>query len=105
MSTRSVVVIGCFLLAAFALHAGLSAVWPRGAARPLHVGHVQGDIVYRINASTTGVHKANGCRVECYEAFVLVYVDKSKEPTWTDNYVLSIPWRQIESMTLGPARY
>ncbi len=102
MSVRSAAVLGCLLLAAALLHAGLSAVCSRPAAKPLHTGSVQGDIVYRINANTTGTHKANGFRVECYDTFVIVYVDKQKEPTWTDNYVLVLPWHQIESMTLRP---
>ena len=40
--------------------------------------------------------------MELYDTFVLVYIDKQKAPTWTDNYVLPISWRQIESMTLLP---
>ena len=104
MSAKSAAVLGGFVLAASLLHVGLSAIWPRPEARPLHAGYVQGDIVYRVNATATGTHKADGLRVECYDAFVLVYVDKQKQPTWTDNYVLAIPWHQVESLTLRPDR-
>src|SRR5262245_25453713 len=101
MCVRSAVVLGCFLVAASVLHVGLSAAWP-WAAKPLRTGYVSGDIVYRIDATATGTHKADGFRVACYDAFVLVYVDKAKQPTWTGNYVLAIPWHRVESLTLRP---
>jgi hypothetical protein len=104
MSVRSAVILGGLVLAAAALHAGLSAAWPRASAWPLHAGYVQGDIIYRINPTTTGAHKADGFRVECYDEFILVYVDKRAQPTWTDDYVLAIPWDRVESLTLKPGR-
>ena len=99
MTTRSAVIVGVFVLLAVGLHAGISALRP---PRPLHTGHVNGDIVYRIDTNTTGRHKVNGCRVELYDTFVVVYIDKQMAPTWNDNFVLPIPWRQIEHMMLLP---
>jgi len=96
------VIVGVFVLLAAGLHAGMSAFWPPPRPRPLHTGRVSGDITYRINATTTSVHKVGGCRAELYDTFVLVYIDKQKAPTWTDYYVLPIPWRQIENITLLP---
>ena len=102
MTARSATVLGVFILIAALTHVGVSSVLPRAGPKPLHVGYVEGDITYRINPTTTGHHKVNGCKVECYENFVVVYVDKAKEPTWHDNYVLTIPWRNVESMLLMP---
>jgi hypothetical protein len=102
MTGRAAVVVGVFVLLAAGLHAGLFTLLPRPAPRPLHTGHVAGDITYRIDANTTGVHKVDGCRVELYDTFVLVHIDKQKAPTWTDNYTLTIPWHRIENMTLQP---
>jgi mannose/fructose/N-acetylgalactosamine-specific phosphotransferase system component IID len=102
VTTRSAVIIGVFVLLAGIVHAGVLTVWPKPALRPLHTGRVAGDINYRIDANTTSQHKVNGCRVEIYDTFVLVYIDKKTAPTWTDNYVLPIAWRQIESLTLMP---
>ncbi len=73
-----------------------------GASKPLHVGYVQGDIQLR-EANGIATEKCNGFKVECYDTFVVIYVDRKKEPTWTDNYVLTIPWSKIESLTLQPA--
>ena len=104
MTTRSAVVLGVFILIAALAHVGLPSVLPRAGPKPWHVGRVQGDIVYRIDPTKTSLYKANGCKVECYDNFVVVYVEKALKPTWTDNYVLTIPWRQVEGMTLMPER-
>jgi hypothetical protein len=100
VTTRSAVIIGVFVLLAVVVHAGVTALQPK--PRPLHTARVSGAITYRIDANTTSQHKADGCRVELYDTFVLVYIDKQKAPTWTDNYVLAIPCRQIENLTLLP---
>lgn len=102
VTARSAVIIGVFVLLASGLHAGITSLRPPPAPRPLHAGYVSGDITYRIDASTTGRHKANGCRVEGYDTFVLVYIDRQKVPTWTGNDVLPIPWGRIEHLTLLP---
>jgi len=111
MTARSAAVLGVFILIAALAHVGLRSVLPRSGPtlprsgpKPLHVGYVQGDIIYRMDPNRTSRYKVNGCKVECYENLVVVYVDKAKEPTWTDNYVLTIPWPQVESMTLMPER-
>jgi hypothetical protein len=102
VTTRSSVIIGAFVVLAAVVHAGVLAVQPKPAPRPLHTGRVSGEITYRIDATTTGQNKVDGCRAELYDAFILVYIDKQKAPTWTDNYVLAIPWRQVEHLTLLP---
>lgn len=109
MTHKSAVVVGLFVLLAAGLHAGVSAFsspvpGSKGAVsqRPISTGIVVGEIVYRIDDNTTGKHKADGCRVELYDRFVLVYIDKEKVPTWTDNYILPIQWNKIEHMTLLP---
>jgi hypothetical protein len=104
MTTRAAAVLGVFILIAALAHVGLTSDLPRAGPKPLHVGYVQGDIVYRIDPTKTSLYKVNGCKVECYENLVVIYVDKAKEPTWTNNYVLTIPWRQVESMTLMPEK-
>jgi hypothetical protein len=70
--------------------------------RPLRVGYIQGDLLIR-EANGIAHSKCDGFRVECYETFVVVHVDRTKQPTWTGNYVLTIPWSKIEHMTLQPA--
>lgn len=94
-------IIAIAILAGAALHPVLLLIAPAPAPAPLHVGYVQGEI-HRREASGVAHLKCHGFRVELYDAFVLVFVDKSKEPTWTDNYVLTIPWDQVEHMTLRP---
>jgi hypothetical protein len=71
------------------------------APRPIREGFGVGAISVREKDYTTEL-KCNGCKVECFDRFVVVHVDKSKEPTWTDNYIKVIPWEKIESMTLLP---
>jgi hypothetical protein len=102
MTIRSATVIGVFILAAALSHAVITSTLRRPGQKPLHVGHVSGEIVYRIEPASTGRYKADGCKVECYESFAVVYLDRAKEPTWTGNYVLMIPWQRIESMMLQP---
>jgi hypothetical protein len=67
------------------------------------VGYIQGDLLKR-EQNGISHSKCDGFKVECYESFVVVYVDSAKQPTWTGNYVLTIPWNKIEHMTLQPAR-
>lgn len=105
MTTRSATIIGVFVLLAAGLHAGLQSVLATSRptrSAPLHTGYVQGKIIYRISPTSTGEHRADGSKVEMFENFVLVYIDKQKNPTWGNNYVLAIPWHDIEDMTLQP---
>ncbi|MHC4406489.1 MAG: hypothetical protein ACYTG0_43240 [Planctomycetota bacterium] len=94
-------IIAIAILAGAALHPVLSLIVPTPAPAPLHVGYVQGEI-HRREANGVAHLKCDGFRVEIYDTFILVFVDKSKEPTWTSDYVLTIPWHQVEHMTLMP---
>ena len=69
--------------------------------KPLRVGYVQGDLLLR-EPNGIAHSKCDGFKVECYESFVVVHVDREKQPTWTGDYVLTIPWSKIEHMTLRP---
>ena len=93
------VILGIFIVAASASHALLSS---RTAAVevPVRVDTVVGEIHVREQGGVAHL-KCNGFRVECYESFVVVYVDKEKEPSWTGNYVLTYPWSKIEHLTMA----
>jgi hypothetical protein len=69
--------------------------------KPLRVGYIHGDLLIR-EQNGIAVSKCDGFKVECYESLVVVHVDRAKQPTWTGNYVLTIPWNKIEHMTLKP---
>lgn len=97
MNTKQSLLLGAFILVAAISHALLSVDRPQ----PLHVGIVQGDIQVK-RANGISHLKCNGFKVECYESFVVVYVDREKVPTWTGNFVKTIPWSKIEYMTLAP---
>ncbi|MBW3542314.1 MAG: hypothetical protein KY476_18765 [Planctomycetes bacterium] len=100
MKTVHAWIIAAAIVVAAALFTVLPLVMPASAA-PLHVGHIQGELLRREGTATAHL-KCDGFRVELYDTFILVFVDKSKEPTWTDNYVLPIPWEQVEHMSLMP---
>lgn len=93
------VILGIFIVVAAASHALLGS---RIAATtpPLHVDTVVGEILVREQGGVVH-HKCNGFKIECYESFVVVYVDKEKEPTWTGNVVLTYPWSKIEHLTMA----
>jgi len=97
MKTIQVIIIGACILVAAITHALLRPNRPM----PIQTGYSQGEI-WKQEAAGIAHLKCNGFRVECYESFVVVHVDKEKEPTWTDNYVLTIPWDKIEHLTLMP---
>ncbi|MFK7737074.1 MAG: hypothetical protein AB8B50_13645 [Pirellulaceae bacterium] len=98
MNTKQSVVLGAFIVVAAISHAILSAKPPQ----PLLVGTVSGDIHVRQDANSVAHLKCNGFKIECHESFVVIYVDKEKEPTWTANFVKTIPWSKIEYLTLTP---
>lgn len=95
---RSVCVLGACLIIAAVLHAWL----PRssGTSQPIHIGTVVGDVHVRERPTRVSHLKLGGCRAECYETFVILYIDKSKQPTWTGNYVKVVPWSKVEHLTL-----
>lgn len=70
------------------------------ANKPICVGTVTGDVHVRTSPTSVSHLKLGGCRVECFESIVVVYIDKEKQPTWTGNYVKVIPWSKIDHMTL-----
>lgn len=81
------------------------AVLVRSAPRvhtSLLSGYVQGEVWKRENGGIAKL-RCNGFRAELHETFVAIHVDKDKEPTWTDNYVVTIPWSKVERLTLLPA--
>lgn len=95
---RSVCVLGACLIIAAVLHARL----PRSSStsQPIHRGTVVGDVHVRESSTRVSHLKLGGCRAECYETFVVLYIDKSKQPTWTGNFIKVIPWTKIEHLTL-----
>tara|TARA_R110002072_G_scaffold302710_2_gene487870 strand:+ start:506593 stop:506949 length:357 start_codon:yes stop_codon:yes gene_type:complete len=95
---RTVCLLGTFIVVAAVLHAMISM--DERSNQPLHVGTVSGDVHVRESPTRVSHQKFGGCQVECFESFVVVYVDKTKQPTWTGNYVKVIPWSKIEYMTL-----
>ena len=97
MKTIPAVIVGAFILVAAMAHAILYPSHPV----PIQTGHVQGEILKQEPQGIAHL-KCNGFKVECYESFVVVHIDKEKEPTWTDNYILTIPWSKIEHLTLMP---
>jgi hypothetical protein len=68
---------------------------------PIKTGYVQSDVLKKADNGIETL-KCNGFKVECYDSFVVIHVDKAKEPTWTGNYLLVIPWSKIENLTLMP---
>ncbi len=103
MGTKQALVLGvCLIVAAIGhsvastLLAGRSplAVREGYATSSLHVQEIEG----------ISELKCKGCKVECFDRFVVVYVDRAREPTWTGNYILVIPWDKIKSphLTLLP---
>jgi hypothetical protein len=96
---RHALVVGTFMVIAAVLHACISG--GSASATPLHVGTILGDVHVRSSPTSVSHHKLGGCRIECFESFVVVYIDKEKQPTWTGNYVKTIPWSKIEYITLA----
>lgn len=86
------------ILVASVLHAWISL--GGGSHQPIHTGSVVGEVHVRESPTRVAHMKLGGCQAECYEAFVILYVDRSKQPTWTDDVVKVIPWSKIEHLTL-----
>jgi hypothetical protein len=103
VTTKQVVILGLFVLLAALVHAGLSGTLLAPSPRPVRVGVVSGEILERQPVGVAHL-KCDGFKVECYESFVVVHVDRAREPTWTGNYLLTIPWSQIEHLSLAPER-
>lgn len=100
MGLQNTIILGIFIVAAAVSHAAISSrtvVTPK----PLHVGTVVGEIHTNEREGVISHHQCDGCRIECYESFVVVYVDRSKVPSWTGNYVLTYPWSKIVHLTLA----
>ncbi len=93
------VILGIFIVLAAASHSLLSSSIA-ATVPPLHVDTVIGEIHVREQGGVVH-HKCNGFRIECHESFVVIYVDKQKEPTWTTNVVLIYPWSRIEHLTMA----
>ncbi|MBX6313055.1 MAG: hypothetical protein IRY99_09100 [Isosphaeraceae bacterium] len=79
----------------------MTALASKSAPRPIREGYGVGSMTIQEKDYFTEP-KCNGCKVECFDRFVVVYIDKSKEPTWADSYIKVIPWEKVESMTLLP---
>ena len=95
MKATSAIVLGVFILIAAIGHALLVRSTPKALAS----GYVQGE-VWKQELNGIAKLKCNGFKVDLYDAFVVIHVDKSKEPTWTGNYILTIPWNKIEYLTM-----
>lgn len=96
---KSTVIFGLFIIVAAVAHAMITSRVSTTVG-PLHVGVVVGDVLVREQGSVAH-HKCNGCRIECYDSFVVVYIDRIKVPSWTGDYVLMYPWSKIEHLTLA----
>jgi hypothetical protein len=68
---------------------------------PLVSGSIQGEVWKREGDGITKL-RCNGFHAELFDRFVVIHVDHRKEPTWTDNYVLTMPWSKVERLTLLP---
>jgi hypothetical protein len=106
MNNRSTIGFGiCVVLSALG-HGrhGLLVKLSSTAIRPLPLvsGYIQGEVWKREDGGGIAKLRCNGFHAEFYETFVAIHVDKSKEPTWTDNYVVTIPWSKVEHLTLLP---
>ncbi len=97
MKTTSAIILGVFILVATFCHALLV----KPAWKPLASGYIQGE-VWKQEPGGIAKLKCNGFKAELYDSFVVIHVDKSKEPTWTGNYVLTLPWNKIEQLTMMP---
>lgn len=102
MTRNAAWIIAGAIVLGFALHATIPLIVVPLHHSPLYAGYIQGEVWVRESPSSVAHEKCNGFRVECYESFVVIYVDCKKEPTWTGDYVLTIPWHKIENMTLMP---
>ena len=99
LTTHNAIFLGTLIFIAAVSHALISRT-SGTATQPLFVGTISGELLVR---ETNGVAqlKCNGFKIGCYESFAVVYVDREKEPTWTGNFVKTIPWSKIEYMTLA----
>ena len=97
---RNTITLGVFIVAAAVSHAAISSRTV-ATSKPLYVGTVFGEIHISEREGVISHHKCDGCRIECYESFVVVYVDRTKVPNWTGNYVLPSPWSKIAHLTLA----
>ncbi len=98
-SLRNTIILGIFIVIAAVSHAaiGFKAVT---TSEPLYVGTVDGEILVDEQGGVAHT-KCNGFRIECFESFVVVYVDRTKEPSWSGDYVLTYPWSRIVHLTLA----
>ena len=69
--------------------------------KPICEGYGVGSMTIREKDYFTEL-KFDGCEVECFDRFVVIHIDKAREPTWTDNYIKVVPWEKVEHMTLLP---
>jgi hypothetical protein len=97
MRVKSAVILGLFILVAAVTHAVVSKSHPM----PIRTGQIQGELHVR-EGTGVAMHKCNGFKVECYDSIVVVHVDNKKEPTWTCNFTMVIPWNRIEHLSLMP---
>jgi hypothetical protein len=98
MGTRTVVVLGTFVLVAALGHAFVS----KKCSAPIHTGYVLGVVTIGEGKDWAAHYEYKGCRVECYDSFVVVYVAKNKESTPPDKYVTVVPWSKIGLLNLMP---
>ncbi|MEP3478464.1 MAG: hypothetical protein ABJZ55_04395 [Fuerstiella sp.] len=96
---RHTIILGTFIVVAAVLHARLHSQ-PDPDSQPRYEGIVVGQILVK-EQSSVAHHKCNGFKIECYDAFVIVHVDKTKEPSWTGDYVLTFPWSKIEHLVMS----
>lgn len=102
LDVRPVCILGGFIVVAAVIHALISL--GGSPNQPIHVGTISGDVHVRTSPTSVSHLKLGGCRIECFESIVVVYIDKEKQPTWTGNYVKVIPWSKIEYMTLEQSK-
>jgi hypothetical protein len=96
MKPDSAIILGVFILISTLGHALLV----KPVVKPLATGFIQGDVL-KVEGNGVAHLKCNGFKAELYDSFVVIHVDNIKEPTWTGNYVLTIPWSKIENLSLS----
>lgn len=87
--TPAVIIGGCIVMAAI-IHAWL-------CSRPILTGHLVAGFV---TADGRVWNASEGCKVEFYESFVIVHLEKNRN--WTQDLTVVIPREKITNMELKP---
>ena len=105
MSDRAITFVGVCILLAAVLHAFASnrhktASEERQFAEPIQTGRAAMDISTAEPSGGSSTLSCKDCLIECYETHVVVHLDREKAPTWTENYVVVVPWSDVVGRVL-----